>query len=49
MTETAEAIKERMEIPQEDKWNVEALYEDLKTWQAELNQMGRPQKKPHWP
>ncbi len=46
---TQETTKERTEIPQEDKWNVEVLYRDLKAWQVELEQVGRPQEKPHWP
>jgi len=49
MTETAEATQERTAIAQDDKWNVEALYKDLKAWKIELEQVGRPQSKPHWP
>jgi len=44
------SLKERIEIPKEDKWNVEALYPDLKAWEKEFKEVCRPEKKaPYWP
>lgn len=40
---------ERVEVLEEDKWNVEALYPDLKSWQSDLEKSCRPHKQPHWP
>ena len=49
MTEVAETTKEREEIPESDKWNVEALFSSLEDWEKELKEVGRPEVKPHWP
>lgn len=49
MAAIAEAIKERSEVLESDKWNVEALFPNLQAWQAELQQSCRPEQTPHWP
>lgn len=42
-------VKERVDIAQSDKWNVEALYPDLATWKGEFQKVGRPDQRPHFP
>ncbi|NGX37248.1 MAG: Oligoendopeptidase F, plasmid [Chlamydiae bacterium] len=49
MTEVAEAIKEREEVPDSDKWNVEALFPTLSAWEEDMHSICRPDQKPHWP
>lgn len=44
-----ETLKERIEITGSDKWNVEALYSSLESWQEELEKVCRPKNSPHWP
>lgn len=41
--------KVRSEICAEDKWNIEALYPSMASWQKDLKAIGRLEKKPHWP
>lgn len=43
------ATKERTEVLDEDKWNVESLYKDLSVWEIEFKQIANPDQKPHWP
>ncbi len=49
MTEVAETLKERKEIPESDKWNVEALFPTFEDWEKQLKEVCRPEQKPHWP
>lgn len=42
-------VKERSEVPQEDRWNVEALYASWDAWGKDLEKWARPSQKPHWP
>ena len=49
MAEVVEGIKERNEIPQSDKWNVEALFPNLESWKSAFIEVCRPDQKPHWP
>ncbi|MBS0630255.1 MAG: oligoendopeptidase F [Verrucomicrobia bacterium] len=49
MTAIAEGIKERSDVLESDKWNVEALYPNLAAWQAEFEHICHPDKRPHWP
>ncbi len=44
-----QSIKERNDVSQGDKWNVEALYPSLEAWKAEIQEVGRPENSPHWP
>ena len=39
--------KNRSEVPLEDRWNVEALYQNEESWKAELN-LVQGQEKPRW-
>lgn len=40
----------RIEIPLNDRWNIEALYPSLEAWQSDLNtQLGERQSAPFWP
>lgn len=41
-------LKERKDIPSKDRWNVEALYPDLKAWEKEHKEVSTHQK-PYWP
>lgn len=41
--------KTRNEIPLEDRWNVEALYQSPDQWKAELAQIQGKERTPHWP
>lgn len=41
--------KPRSEVPLDDRWNVEALYPDLESWQKQFDQVARESKHPHWP
>jgi len=43
------ATKERTEVLDGDKWNVESLYKDLSIWEIEFKQIANPDQKPHWP
>jgi len=49
MSTLAEELKERDDILESDKWNVEALYPTLSAWQAEFETVCRPSERPHWP
>lgn len=43
-------MKPRDEVPVEDRWNVEALYPNQKSWeQAFKHFLPNPQQIPHWP
>jgi oligoendopeptidase F len=42
-------VKERSEIPMEDRWNVEALYPSKEKWEEDVKKWGREGQKPHWP
>lgn len=42
-------LKERKDVPLKDRWNVEALYQNGKTWEKEYGQVGLLKQKPHWP
>jgi len=42
-------VKERSEIPFEDRWNVEALYSSKEEWEQDLKKWGKEEQKPHWP
>lgn len=42
-------IKTRSEIPEKDRWNVEALYSDPTAWKKEFLQVQGMEKGPHWP
>lgn len=42
--------KERLEIPKEDKWQVEALYSDLEEWEKDFKDLlSQSSKKVRWP
>lgn len=41
--------KTRSEIPQEDRWNVEALYPNPDAWKQDLAQVQGQDKNPRWP
>ncbi len=41
--------KERSEVVQEDRWNVEALYPNFDAWQKAYDKISREGKQPHWP
>ena len=41
--------KQRKEIPEVDRWNVEALYPDMQTWEQEFIKAKREGKNPRWP
>jgi len=41
--------KERHEIPQEDRWNVETMYPSLEAWETKFQEIARPDAQPHWP
>ena len=40
--------KTRNEIPQQDRWNVEALYPDFSSWQKEFEASCQPDKESKW-
>lgn len=42
-------VRERSEIPAEDRWNVEALYASWDAWEKDVETWARPRAKPHWP
>ncbi len=42
-------MKTRDQIPQEDCWNVSALYIDLNSWKKDLVGVQGKDKAPHWP
>jgi len=42
-------LKERREVPLEDRWDVEAIYPSWNDWQNDLDTWVKPQNKPHWP
>jgi len=41
-------VEERVDIPLEDRWNVEALFPNLDLWQEAFNKAS-PASKPRWP
>ncbi len=41
--------KTREEIPEQDRWNVAALYPDPNAWKSDLAQAQGQEKAPHWP
>lgn len=41
--------RERNEVKQEDRWNVEALYPSYEAWQQDLAVQQRPNQTPRWP
>ncbi len=41
--------KTRDQIPEQDRWNVGALYADLNSWKGELVAVQGKDKTPHWP
>lgn len=41
--------KQRKEISKSDKWNVEALYPDLKSWEKDFSKIITKKKPPYWP
>lgn len=41
--------KLRDEIPENDRWNVSALYSDPTLWTKDFNQVQGQEKAPHWP
>ena len=42
-------MKNRTEVAQEDKWNVDALYPGIERWREEFNSAYRAEQNPHWP
>jgi len=42
-------VRERSEIPAEDRWNVEALYASWDAWEKDVETWARPKARPHWP
>jgi oligoendopeptidase F len=42
-------LKNRNEVPLENRWNVEALYQSDQVWSEELNQVKGQEKGPRWP
>lgn len=42
-------VKERAEIPQEDRWYVEALYPNWDAWAADYDRVLTQKNSPHWP
>jgi len=42
-------VKERREIPIEDRWNVEELFPSLASWENEFAKAERANAKPKWP
>lgn len=42
-------LKERAEVAQEDKWNVEALYPSWEDWEKDFAVWTRPDQNLHWP
>ncbi|NDE82715.1 MAG: hypothetical protein EB051_03770 [Chlamydiia bacterium] len=42
-------LKDRYEVPECDRWNVEALYPSWHAWEKDLDQWVRPLQKIHWP
>lgn len=49
MSTSTETVKERAEIADSDKWNVAALYPSVEVWKKEMQEVCRPDQKPHWP
>ncbi len=47
--ESEERIRNRDEIPVEDRWNIEALYPSWESWEEGMKQWGREQNELHWP
>lgn len=41
--------KNRSEVSHDDRWNVEALYSNLSSWQKDFKSVGEIEKFPHWP
>lgn len=41
--------KDRTEIPIEDRWNVEALYPTMESWEKEFYSLSNEGNKPRWP
>jgi len=41
--------KERAEIAQEDRWDVEAIFPSLEAWEQEFKKWAREGKSPRWP
>lgn len=42
-------LKSRSEVPEKDRWNVEALYADIASWKADLDQYKGKEQGPRWP
>lgn len=42
-------LKTRNEVPKNDCWNVEALYQSIEDWEKDFQIYARPDQKPHWP
>ena len=42
--------RNRTEVPEQERWNVEALYPTVDRWKEEFeNAKGRGEKRPRWP
>ncbi len=42
-------IKERKDVPLQDRWDVESLYATWEDWERDFVLKVRPSQKPHWP
>lgn len=42
-------VKERSEVPQSDRWNVEAMFPTFDAWKKDFETVSRGNQKPHWP
>lgn len=49
MVTTTEEVKQRAEVPAQDRWNVEALYPATDQWKKAFDAVCESKKKPHWP
>lgn len=47
--EDQQKIRERQDVPAEDRWNVEALYPSWKEWEEDIARWGREKETIHWP
>ncbi len=49
MTTATDQLKNRSEVPSDDRWNVEALYPTFSAWEKAFSEVREQESSPHWP